>query len=205
MNFSRKEERLLNVLLCLFFAWGVVWAWPERSAHGFGPYEISLTAQNTVFCLVILLRRTERELSFSVIGQFLASAAFFSGLVFLRFIGEESGASADFGRILMIAANVLAVGALLNLGRSFGILIARRRLKTRVLYGIVRHPMYLSDITLRLGYCLVYPSAGIFALAVLSAALYAARAAWEEKFLSQREDYRLYCQKVRWRFIPFVY
>ncbi|MDR1085877.1 MAG: hypothetical protein LBP22_13740 [Deltaproteobacteria bacterium] len=205
MNFTRKEERLLNVSLFLFFAWGVVWAWPERSARGFGFYEISLTAQNAVFCLVILLRRTERELSPSAIGQFLALAAFFSGLVFLRFIGEESGPAADLGRILMIAANVLAVGALLNLGRSFGILIAIRRLKTRALYGIVRHPMYLSDITLRLGYCLIYPSAGVFGLAVLSVALYAARAAWEEKFLSQLEDYRLYCQKVRWRFIPFVY
>jgi protein-S-isoprenylcysteine O-methyltransferase Ste14 len=65
--------------------------------------------------------------------------------------------------------------------------------------------MYLSDILLRVGFFLIHPGAAILLLTVLSGLLFAARAVWEEKFLAQREDYRLYAQKVRWRFLPGIY
>jgi protein-S-isoprenylcysteine O-methyltransferase Ste14 len=177
----------------------------KRLVGGLSAVEISFTAQNVVFCLVILLRNTEREMSRSIAGQFFALAAFFSGLAFLNLSSETTGATAVPGRVVMIMANLLAVASMLNLGGSFGVLIARRKIKTRGLYGLVRHPMYLSDVTSRLGFSLVHPSVAVFSLSLLSALLYGARAAWEERFLGQGEDYRSYAQKVRWRFIPWVY
>jgi protein-S-isoprenylcysteine O-methyltransferase Ste14 len=65
--------------------------------------------------------------------------------------------------------------------------------------------MYLSDLTLRLGYVLLHPGLAVFLLLLLSILLYGGRASWEEKFLVQNADYEAYAQKVRWRFIPWLY
>jgi protein-S-isoprenylcysteine O-methyltransferase Ste14 len=200
-----SRERLLNLLLFVLFGWGFVLGLGRRLVTGLTAVDVSFILQNAVFCLVILLRRPEREMSRSLFGQFLALAAFFSGMAFMTVDPAEPGPAAGPGRAVMVAANVLAAAALVNLGRSFGILIAIRRLKTGGLYGLVRHPMYFSDILLRLGFLLVRPSPGVAVLCLASVLLYAGRALWEEKFLSLRDDYALYMKKVRWRFVPFVF
>jgi protein-S-isoprenylcysteine O-methyltransferase Ste14 len=202
---SPQKERLLNVMLFIFFGWGAVWGLRERLAAGLSLVDISFVLQNFVFCLVILLRSPRREMSPSMAGQLWALLAFFSGLAFINLAIAAPGPLAPAGRVIMILANILAVISLITLGRSFGILIARRELKTRGLYGLVRHPMYLSDILLRIGYSLIHPGAVIFALSAGSILLYMARAHWEEKFLGQRPDYVQYAQKVRFRFLPWIY
>ncbi|MDR1049807.1 MAG: hypothetical protein LBP95_01770 [Deltaproteobacteria bacterium] len=206
IRLTGTEGRLLNVLLFLFFAWGLVLALPGRVAGGMGPLDVSMTAQNVVFCLVVLFRRADSETSPSVAGQFFALAAFLSGLAFI--VPPDSGPAGGLARaglVVVVSANLLAAAAMLNLGRDFGILIGRRKLKTGGLYAVVRHPMYLSDILLRLGFAMARPGAAVAALAVLSVGLYGLRAGHEEKFLSEKEDYVEYQKKVPWKFIPGVY
>jgi protein-S-isoprenylcysteine O-methyltransferase Ste14 len=99
------------------------------------------------------------------------------------------------------------LGALtvLNLGRSFGVLIAKRKIKTRGLYGFVRHPMYATDILLRVGYIVSHASATNIGIVIASTACYVYRAVQEEKFLSQWPEYREYMARVKHRFIPGVF
>jgi protein-S-isoprenylcysteine O-methyltransferase Ste14 len=195
----------LNVFLFLFFSLGSYSALKERLDCGLTPVEISFIVQNFVFCLIILIRNPVGEISRSLNGQLIALAAFFSGLAFLGRSFENEGLWADLGRVVVILANLLAVVSLLTLKDSFAILIARRDLKCRGVYAVVRHPMYLSDILIRLGFFLVYPSIDVLILVLATALFYVVRALWEEKFLMGYDDYLAYSQKVRYRFIPWIF
>jgi protein-S-isoprenylcysteine O-methyltransferase Ste14 len=100
---------------------------------------------------------------------------------------------------------VLGAVCLLNLGRSFGILIALREVKTGGLYSVVRHPMYGTDILLRIGFLVSHLNWRTAAVFVLSTACYVYRAFLEERFLSQGAEYREYVRRVPYRFLPRVY
>lgn len=101
-------------------------------------------------------------------------------------------------------ANVLGILTIFNLGRSFGILIARREIKTYGLYRAVRHPMYATDLLLRAGYLIGHPGVATTLVTIFSVLFYYRRAVLEERFLSEDEEYRKYLLQVRWRFIPFI-
>jgi protein-S-isoprenylcysteine O-methyltransferase Ste14 len=139
------------------------------------------------------------------VHQGVAVAAYFSGLAF---IGQSStaGQSAQAAsNAVTVVACILGLLSLLNLGRSFGVLIAARKVRTRGLYAVVRHPMYLSDILFRIGFVVSHVTWVTVALLVASSACYIYRAILEERFLAQQDEYREYMKKVKYRFVPFVY
>ncbi len=179
------------------------WRWMERAVWSrLDLADWTFTAQTLTLCGVLLLRRSHQALDSSALHQGLALVAFGSGVFFV-------GAEPTAGRVLLgvsygivLAANALAILTLANLGRSFGILIALRRVETRGLYGLVRHPMYTSDILLRLGYLAGHFSLPILGLGAASIAAYVYRALLEERFLSRDPAYRDYLGQVRWRFVP---
>jgi protein-S-isoprenylcysteine O-methyltransferase Ste14 len=98
----------------------------------------------------------------------------------------------------------LGFTAALVLGRSFDIFPALRRVKTRYVYQIVRHPIYLSAMVLRLGYVLKNPSIYNAVLLLLVAVLYDRRARYEEELLAQDRSYSEYLRQVKYRFVPGV-
>jgi protein-S-isoprenylcysteine O-methyltransferase Ste14 len=107
---------------------------------------------------------------------------------------------------LLLIANLLGLVTLFNLGTSFGILIACRQVKTGGLYRYLRHPMYATDILLRIGYLIGHRTLLTVSLFVLSTACYVWRAILEERFLAaQGPAYRAYLARVRYRFIPGVF
>lgn len=136
--------------------------------------------------------------------QAVALAAFFSGLLLIGQQQAASPAALAASKYVILAANVLGLLTILNLGRSFGILIAVREVKTTGLYRFVRHPMYATDILLRLGYLLGHPTPAATAIVAFSVLAYYWRARFEEEFLSRDEVYREYMKRVRARFIPFL-
>lgn len=100
---------------------------------------------------------------------------------------------------------VIAILGYLSLNKSLGIVPALRGVKTRGLYGFVRHPIYLA-------YFIAYgaffaQNISLFNFAVLMGVyvLDILRILAEEKFLSQSPDYEAYMQHVRWRLIPYVW
>ncbi len=74
------------------------------------------------------------------------------------------------------------------------------------LYGIVRHPMYFATVILFLSMGIVLGSPLSFAILLLYIPIIAKRIRNEEKVLEEGlPGYREYCEKVKWRLIPFIW
>lgn len=74
------------------------------------------------------------------------------------------------------------------------------------LYGVVRHPMYAASLLLFLSMPLVLDSIFSFLIMLLYLPLIAKRIRSEEKILKKGlEGYAEYCERVKYRLIPFVW
>ncbi len=165
----------------------------------------SYTIQTTVLIIFILIRRQHKRIDDNALHQFIALTAFFSGVIFV-WLPETGGETEKMiSNIIIFTSNILGVFTIINLGRSFGIMIAVREVKTTGLYSFVRHPMYGTDILLRIGFAVSHFNWLSIVLLALSIGCYLYRAVLEERFLSEQEDYRQYMKKVRYRFIPLIF
>jgi len=161
---------------------------------------------NIIVCLCFLLRTSARAIQTTVSHQAVAICAFYSGAFFIGPPATESPMLLELSWWGILIGTVIGIFSLLQLGRSFGVLIAVRTLRTTGLYGWVRHPMYLSDIIMRLGYFLSHPTLFVGILFVASSVCYVVRAMLEERFWMEQDfAYTDYMQRVRYRFIPGVF
>ena len=174
------------------------------SNHTFNYAELAFFLHNIVMLTFIMLRGQHRAIEARFIPQAIALFAFFSGMLFVQ-TRTDSVLLMKSGQIVITIAMILSTVTLLNLGRSFGILIAFREVKTGGMYGVIRHPMYCVDILWRVGIVMTWPSAVNFFVFVISIAAYVYRALLEEDFLSIEPAYQRYMERVRYRFIPGVF
>lgn len=203
---KRHGQTLLNIYLFVVLGGWVGWqTYRTWRAGRLDFIEISFAAQNAIFLTLILIRRRHRAVDLNIFRQAVALVAFFSGIFF---IGEVTTGGPMVHRVsaaIILAANVLGAVTLININRSFGILIARREIKTGGLYRFVRHPMYGADILLRVGFLISHFEPKIIVLFIVSTACYVWRATLEERFLGQAPEYRDYRARVRYRFIPGIF
>lgn len=107
-------------------------------------------------------------------------------------------------QIILLCLLILFVSATISLGLKSSNL-TNRGIVTKFPYSLVRHPAYTSK-TLIWWLTLLPVISWPFALGMLFwTSIYYLRAITEEKHLGQNSDYQAYCQKVRYKFIPFVY
>ena len=79
------------------------------------------------------------------------------------------------------------------------------QLVTTGIYAHVRHPLYLSVISLGFAWALLWRSAPALALAVLQVAFFDLKARCEERWLREQfPDYDAYARRVK-RFVPRLY
>ncbi len=207
-EFLRKHAQLIVnwVVFIGLGHWIVRKAWTWHEAGELWQFvELTFILHMAVLLMLVVIRRRHLAIDRNWFHQLVALAAFFSGLGF-------TGAKTDSDALIWTARAVIAVALALgiltqfNLGRSFGILIARRKIKTEWMYGIIRHPMYFTDILFKVGMILKMPSwpnAGVLAFGV---ACYVYRAVLEERYLAgQSEEYRQYMKRVRYRFLPGIF
>ncbi len=223
---KRGWQIVVNVLLCGFFLdftlheihrgltgeafrYGLAWFdiywkfdWLEADWGRLRIIDWSFRLQNLAMCCFLLIRTFHKRIDGNWLHQLVALGAFFSGALMVAAPGDSVPAAAA---AITLAANGLGIASLLSLNRSFGILIANRQIKTRGVYAVVRHPMYLSDILLRAGFLAGYWSWMNLGLAAFSIGLYVIRALLEEKFLAADPEYRAYMRRVGWRLIPKVF
>jgi len=142
-----------------------------------------------------------------VVGQGL-----FMALVVLGGLpgGPERGSSTTRllgGALMSLAALVMALGAI-SLGRNltpFPRPGAAPRLVRTGIYGLVRHPLYVSLIIASIGWALFRCSSWALLATLALAVFLDAKARYEEVALSQRlPEYHQYARSVR-RFIPGIY
>jgi protein-S-isoprenylcysteine O-methyltransferase Ste14 len=176
-------------------------AWFERRIDA---VETAFFLHNVIMLGFILFRRQHEAIDRNLFHQAVALVAFFSGMAFIS--------AAPPGRVLLrvsqavaVIAALLGMVSLVNLGRSFGILVSIRKVKTSGLYAVIRHPMYFTDILWRVGITLKNPCPVNAVFFLVSSGCYVYRGLLEERYLSQWPEYREYMQKVRYRFLPGIF
>ncbi len=203
-DFIKKHWQLIVnwVVFIGIGKWIVEKAWGWHQAGELWQFvEITFLVHMVVLLVLVIIRTRHITIDLNVFHQAIALVAFFSGLAF---VGDKTANESLLwsARIVMCVALILGILTQINLGRSFSVLISRRRIKTKYLYGIVRHPMYFTDILFKIGMFLKMPSWSNTAVLVLGVACYIYRAILEERFLAQNQDYREYMKKVRYRLLP---
>ncbi len=172
---------------------------------GFDVFELLHLAYNLTVAFLFLTRTRPSLVSMRLVHWTVALLTSFSGFFFVRTGVNPYTLLLLAGDSLIGAAVLFSFAAALVLGRSFDLFPALRRVKTQYVYQIVRHPIYLSALILRLGYVLKNPSLLNAGLLVLVAVLYDRRAKYEEDILSHDRSYVEYRQQVKYRFVPGIY
>lgn len=108
------------------------------------------------------------------------------------------------GFIVEFAGLAMLIIALLSLRRSFAVVPANRGVRDDGFYRLVRHPVYLSELTLLLGVVIANPTPWNTLLWLAECGLQFARAVAEERHLAADMRYRAYCERVRYRLIPSI-
>lgn len=120
------------------------------------------------------------------------------------FISSELGLFANL--ITFLAVSIFLVSAI-NLGRSLTanpVPLAEAKLKTKGMYAIVRHPIYLGIILLVIGRVPVAESWLVLIAGALLIALISIKARFEDQLLlAHYPQYALYASKVG-RIVPLV-
>ena len=100
---------------------------------------------------------------------------------------------------------LLSVTALYTLGRSFGIIAAKRKVKTHGVYQKIRHPLYAGESVWFLAVLLQNLSPFNLIVFAVQSACQVQRILEEETLLKSDESYALYMQQVPWRVVPGIF
>ena len=153
--------------------------------------------------LLLVFRRESRRLSMRPWDWIVAIGGSFT--VLLVRPATTTIAPEFVGVTLQLAGTVFEIYAKVFLGRSFGIVAADRGVVVGGPYRIVRHPIYFGYFVTHVGFLLANWSARNIALYIVIYFFQISRILAEERILREDESYRAYCQRVRYRVIPFIF
>ncbi len=104
-----------------------------------------------------------------------------------------------------IVAFIIILTALATLGRGFGIIAARREIRTRGIYSYIRHPLYAGEMVGFIAVLMQNPSVYNICLFLTVVGCQLLRIQEEESILSGDPAYVDYRQRVRYRLLPGVF
>jgi protein-S-isoprenylcysteine O-methyltransferase Ste14 len=193
---------ILNAALVVLFgsfAYANLMSWRQTGR----PVGLGAVFLEGTTALLFLVRRPPRETSGRVVAWVSAFAAL--SLALARPIANPNPGPWWSFEVLQAVGFVIAIAALLFLGRSFGVVAAIRGVQTSGLYRLVRHPVYAGYLAAYTGYILENPSMRNILLFAVGTAAQIVRIHEEERVLVRDPAYRAYSVRVRYRLIPFVY
>ncbi len=179
-----------------------------QALKGYVPGRFSLLLFVITECItvvLVLIARPAGRADWRPVTAFFTMAATFYFFA-LSFAPPELRLIPDGAGVFVEGTGVAwTIFAKLSLGRSFGLLPADRGIVTRGAYRWVRHPVYLGYFISNVGFLLANFCWRNLAVFSLLYSFQAIRVIREEKLLRANPEYQAYCQKVRWRFVPFVF
>jgi len=200
LNFSGVSSFLhwpVNIFIAFLWVNFVLSAVMHLNTNGsFVNY--GLLAVNTLLLGLFLTRRPSKDISTRLTDWTISIATVASSMLLKPLIGPNWGANAS--------AIIQGLGVLtINLGRSFGVIPANRKVKKGGAYQIVRHPLYASEMIFYAGFLLGNLSAWNLAMTVLILFGQIYRAIAEESLLSKEKTYKEYMGNVRYRLVPGIF
>lgn len=193
-------ERIILVAFWAYFINTIV----TSVAHSHRLFDLLILLVETMTLVLVLSRRGASNISASPADWALAFGATLLPLLVRPVDGNGLGLDA-LGVTLMLASVCMQAGAKLTLGRSFGVVPARRAIVVRGPYKLVRHPIYASYLVGHAGFLLLNPSAWNLAVYGLATSLQIMRLLREERMLRESPEYESYTLCVRYRLIPGVF
>ncbi|MEP6641398.1 MAG: isoprenylcysteine carboxylmethyltransferase family protein [Gaiellales bacterium] len=159
-----------------------------------------------LFIVLINIRPAPLRRNRSVVGVMVALLSQLSVIAVGLFGSRTDGGVAVIASdVLLICGLSFAIGSVIVLGRCFGILPDVRGLVTRGPYRLVRHPLYLGELTAVLGIVLGSRNplwAGVAWLACVGLQL--ARTGYEERNIrAEFPEYAAYAARTK-RLLPGV-
>jgi len=203
-----SKARVLDVLLRVLaaaslslFAYGVLvnwWANPQRIT-----LLLMVTTEGVTVGLVLFAREA-RKRDWQPLSVMFTLVATFYFLALTLSPGTHL-VPEWFASIMQCLGFCWQIYAKVSLGRSFGLLPADRGVVTIGAYRWIRHPIYFGYFVAHLGFLLANFS--IHNLLVYTALyiMQTFRILREEAVLIEQHAYADYCEKVRYRFMPFVF
>lgn len=195
---------LVNIAVAAFFSYYVYDSIIRLATGTCVTLLIALLFRNTSITLVFLLRRPSKLTSRNV-GDWIAAI----GGTFITYLYTSQAKPiypfiVPIAYLVMIATAFISSIGIINLGRSFGLVPANRGIKTDLLYGIVRHPLYLLYTIYDLAVISLAFSLHNCYICILHTLFSYLRAKREENILMQDIAYKEYASKIRYMFLPGV-
>ncbi|MBU6237666.1 MAG: isoprenylcysteine carboxylmethyltransferase family protein [Planctomycetes bacterium] len=172
--------------------------------HGVVIGDAMLLATETIMVVLVLLRRSAKELTLNPRDWAIALTATCLALLARPFPHPPQWFDA-FGASLTIAGLMMQLYAKITLGRRFGLVAANRGICSQGPYRFVRHPIYFGYVMLHVGFFILNPSLWNLAVFGVLYAIKIPRILIEEDLLARDPDYRQYMDKVRYRLLPGVF
>ena len=200
LRHTRYASMLTSTLMaCLWgmFAYAHLLAYQQTGDWSY----LLFCALETLSALFFLIRTTPESVSTDVRDWLLAIGATFAPFLFSP---ADMAVWAD-ARYLLILGCTLQLTGLLSLNRSFGLVAARREIKTSGVYRVIRHPLYASYFISLSAYLLANTTPVNTLIYAATMSLLLARLLREERFLATDVRYRAYMRQVKYRLLPFIF
>jgi protein-S-isoprenylcysteine O-methyltransferase Ste14 len=155
-----------------------------------------------------VFRATPKNVTTNPVYWLIELAAF--GSWFLYWAVREDITPAIAPQWVTAAIAILGLAVLvsgrISLARSFGYLPAQREIRVAGIYSIIRHPLYVGILLNGVALLLRHFNAMMIVAVLINNFFFLLKALIEESYLgSHSPEYRAYMQRVRWRYIPYVF
>lgn len=192
-------QAVMNLLIGALFAL-LVMASAHAYVHSHSMRTLGVLAVNALFLALYLVRRPATVETDSLPLWLLALAGTAAPLL----MRPTSAGGLAGGAVMQIFGLALLATALLSLRRSFAVVPANRGIRVGGLYQLVRHPVYMAELTVMLGVVLSNPTVSNGIVWICECGLQYARARAEERVLATDPAYTTYCTQVHYRLIPGI-
>jgi protein-S-isoprenylcysteine O-methyltransferase Ste14 len=199
-----RREALHDVLLGLSVGgWAVMGFVQAAPAERFTPARLAVCALNA-FVGALFVARTPVSAMASPAALATALPSMLLGAAALR-LAPSPSVWARPASALFVGGAVLAVVALVTLGKSFAFLPARRPAVTRGVYRLVRHPAYAGELLMIVACGVAVGFIEALVAATAGALALVPRILAEEQLLSTDPSWSAYRNVTRWRILPGVW
>lgn len=193
----------INILIALLWSRLVNAALQQGISHPH-PMHFGILIHNTLLMCFFFTRRKSVRTSFRFADWAVPILTLCAAMLLRPTVFIQNSVTFVSG-ILQYVGIAGIIISLLSLGRSFGIIPANRKVVRSGVYRFIRHPMYISEILFYTGFVVGNPTLRNMILIVLVLTGQIWRAISEEALLCSDPSYRVYMQRVRYRFIPGVF